>query len=191
MRAAIKNKGQKKLASDAHHHFRVCWSTLHPIYGSIIHLQNYKCVTDMNMAHSANESQGARKTLCRSMRLSCKNSFQLLSLLPHKCWDYSRWMSWNWGFETEMPSCKLHFWINYASIRKAINNMQNYQMCNFLLHLNIWHLECLREGLGLICEFHGCIWQDDRKNVGDNYDDLASRRLVRTKSTPKFACVSS
>ena len=115
------------------------------------------------MAHSANERQGSRKTLCRGMRLSRKPSPQLLSLLPNKCWDYSQWMSWNWGFETEMPSCKLHFWINYASIRKAINNMQNYQMCNFLLHLNIWHLEWLSEGLGLICEFHGFIWQDDRK----------------------------
>lgn len=37
----------------------------------------------MNIAHFANEKQGVRKTLCRSMSLSYKNSLQLLSLLPH------------------------------------------------------------------------------------------------------------
>lgn len=28
-----------------------------------------------------------------------------------------------------------------------------------------------------------------QKNVGENYDDLASRRLIRTRSTQEFACI--
>lgn len=46
-------------------------------------------MADMNIAHFANERQGARKTLCKSMRLSYRNSLQSLSLLPPQKWDYS------------------------------------------------------------------------------------------------------
>lgn len=37
-------------------------------------------------------------------------------------------------------------------------------MCNFFVTLeHLAHLECLSEGLELICEFHGFIRQDSRK----------------------------
>lgn len=89
-----------------------------------------------------------------------------------------------------MPSCKLHFWINYASIRKAINNTQNYQMCNFFCYT--WTFGAFRMskwGTWVNLWISRVHLTRQQKNVSKNSNDLVSRRLSRTRSTWEFACM--